>query len=75
MIFAILSLMFVIMMLFLCSGNINPNAAKIVGDWKIETMSINGETVKPGDNQKDAISFNFNQDGTGKIKGMAPRSI
>lgn len=32
-------------------------------------MSINGETVKPGDNQKDAISFTFNQDGTGKIKG------
>ena len=67
--FVLLSLMFVIMPLFLCSCNINPNAAKIVGDWKIETMSINGETVKPGDNQKDAISFTFNRDGTGKIKG------
>ena len=49
--------------------NFNPNAAKIVGDWIIETMSINGEVINPEEKQKDAIQFTFKQDGTGVIKG------
>lgn len=67
--FVLSALMIMMALLMLTSCNLNPNAAKIVGTWKIESMSIKGETINPEGNQKDAIQFTFNQDGTGKIKG------
>ncbi len=57
------------LLILLACCNFNPNAAKNIDDWTIESMSVNEETIKPGENHKEAIQFTFKQDGIGVIKG------